>query len=1086
MNAPFLSSTLTRQTLTSVALRIAVVVAVATVISYWHVYSGLQIQALQQLSEYVQQRGTRESHIFMLAEDNLKAFAQDYANRLKALGDADPKARFEQLFERSADGNLRLRKALFERHQVTGFIGKYVDLDADLRRRLVVGFDMVAQYGPAWQNRFENLYVTTAENAILMYWPGKPWALNVKAWEVHGKLVLTAPEGATVLVVDDQHQHRNDTAWSKLYFDYVVNDWLLSVTEPVQVSDRHAISVGHDILLRELIERTINNRLDGTYNVIFRADGRLIAHPLFMDAIRARNGELSLQDAGDPHLLRMFDLIGQKTSDEVIIDNSADNEFLAVTRLQGPDWYFLTVFPKAIIMARALTTARLILVLGLVALLLELAILLSVFRKQVAKPLAHLLQATNRIAAGDFTIRLDARRRDEIGRLTRSFNIMSQEIDARETALNERSATLSRLNAQLEQELEERNRAEQDRLRWLQLLQDAIESLPNGFALFDADKRLVISNTAFAALYGVDTEQLTNATAAEILPCARPLIHTLDGQPPGSLETTIERYFSCHEPIEVELNDGRWLLVHCHPTTEGGVVFLRTDITTVKRMEQALRDSEQRFRTIVETHPVPSAIFSVPDYQLLYASPNLAELFGLPPEQLLAEPIEHFYLDQADREYLKQTLASSGVLDSYELRVRKPDGATLELSISAKPINYQGRRAILASLLDLTERKKAEAELARHREALYQSEKLSALGSLLAGVAHELNNPLSVVVGRSLMLEEQLNESALAKSVAKLRSSAERCARIVKVFLAMARRQEPSRMAVQIENVIEGALEMVGYGLRSAGIEVTLDIEPELPELDADPDQLTQVFTNLFINAQQALAMVPEPRHLAIAAWLEQDMLCIRVADNGPGIPKHVLPRIFEPFFTTKPVGEGTGVGLSVCHNIMHSHGGEITVERPKGGGTAFMLKLPGAAFAATDDSAETQSPADSAGRHILIVDDEPDVADMLGDILTAAGHRIETADSGRTALKYLHEHDFDLIVSDLRMPDLDGPGLYEELQKTQPTLCARMVFVTGDTLGEAAKRFLTQAERPVIEKPFVPDDVRAVVNRELEQAKAS
>lgn len=167
MSTPTQSPTLTRQILVRVAIRIAIVIVIATVIGYFHVSSSLQRQALAQLKEYIQQRGVRESSIFVLAEDNLRAFARDYTRRLNELGDTDCKTRFGELFITRADGTTRLREELFDTHKVTGVIGKQVHVDADLRRRLVLGFDMLSAYGPAWRNRFVNLYITTPENAIL-------------------------------------------------------------------------------------------------------------------------------------------------------------------------------------------------------------------------------------------------------------------------------------------------------------------------------------------------------------------------------------------------------------------------------------------------------------------------------------------------------------------------------------------------------------------------------------------------------------------------------------------------------------------------------------------------------------------------------------------------------------------------------------------------------------------------------------------------------------------------------------------------------------------------------------------------------
>jgi CheY-like chemotaxis protein len=274
--------------------------------------------------------------------------------------------------------------------------------------------------------------------------------------------------------------------------------------------------------------------------------------------------------------------------------------------------------------------------------------------------------------------------------------------------------------------------------------------------------------------------------------------------------------------------------------------------------------------------------------------------------------------------------------------------------------------------------------------------------------------------------------------------------------------------------------------LRAAGVAVSVEVEPRLPALVADPDQLTQVFTNLFVNAQHALEGVPEPRRLTVTARLDAGAGVVRIGvrDNGPGIPEAIRSRIFEPFFTTKAVGEGTGIGLSVSHSIIQAHGGTIAVDGTGGSGTLFEVTLPIVASRATEESETAVAALTVDGARILVVDDEPEVAQMLADILSDGGNGVETAASGRIALKRLRERDFDLILSDLRMPDLDGPGLYAALESLEPRLRKRVIFVTGDTLSEGAKRFLSESCRPVIEKPFVPDEVRRVVTQALASAE--
>jgi two-component system NtrC family sensor kinase len=385
---------------------------------------------------------------------------------------------------------------------------------------------------------------------------------------------------------------------------------------------------------------------------------------------------------------------------------------------------------------------------------------------------------------------------------------------------------------------------------------------------------------------------------------------------------------------------------------------------------------------------------------------------------------------------------------------------------------------------DISERKRAEAEIMRQREALHQSEKLNALGSLLAGVAHELNNPLSVVVGRAIMMEEQDSCPEVAANAKKIRLATERCARIVKTFLAIARQQPPARSAVQINAVIQSAVDLLAYGLRTADIETRLDLAPNLPDLSADADQLTQVLSNLILNARHTLLEAPNPRRLEITSRLdlEGDTVRVEVTDNGPGVPAAVRSRIFEPYYTSKPVGEGTGIGLSFSYGVIESHDGKLTLETPRRGGARFVITLPIVSTEAPAPRKADRQTSLTTPHRILIVDDEREIGEMLGDILSGEGHHIDIAASGNEALQRLAQSDYDLILSDLMMPDLDGQGLYARLRNSHPRLVNRIVFITGDTLGSAASQFLAETGRPVIEKPFIPAEVIRLLNRELKQ----
>ena len=396
---------------------------------------------------------------------------------------------------------------------------------------------------------------------------------------------------------------------------------------------------------------------------------------------------------------------------------------------------------------------------------------------------------------------------------------------------------------------------------------------------------------------------------------------------------------------------------------------------------------------------------------------------------------------------------------------------------SSQPQSSQQEERRLCVLHDVTESR-------RLQEQLLQSEKLAALGELTSGVAHELNNPLATVVGYAelLALDTQLPESAKRK-LATVHQEATRASHIVSNLLSYARRSSPEKSFVNLNDVIGAALEMRRYQLQNDNVRISTDLSENAPPVWGDELQLQQVLLNIVNNAAQAITNWRGSGEIRI--WTRSATLSggaatrVIIEDNGPGIAPEHLRRVFDPFFTTKPTGEGTGLGMSIALRIISNHEGLIWCESRLGHGARFIIELPGAAGseAVEDlDDAPVMGAEREQSAHILVIDDEEPVVMLMTEILQLDGHRVTPAFNGAEAIALLNAGDYDLILSDVRMPAVGGPTFFEILQTTRPDLLPKVVFVTGDTMSASTQEFLQRAARPVLSKPFDPERLRTMV----------
>ncbi|MDO8474718.1 MAG: GAF domain-containing protein [Candidatus Rokubacteria bacterium] len=374
-------------------------------------------------------------------------------------------------------------------------------------------------------------------------------------------------------------------------------------------------------------------------------------------------------------------------------------------------------------------------------------------------------------------------------------------------------------------------------------------------------------------------------------------------------------------------------------------------------------------------------------------------------------------------------------------------------------------------------------QLQETQAQLVQAGKLSAVGQLVSGVAHELNNPLSVVIGYGQLLKGKPLPADVRGPLEMMVAQGERMAKIVQGLLLFSRQRKPERAPVDLPAVIEQTMTLRATRLRLSGIRFELDHAPGVPPAEGDVHQLQQVFLNLLLNAEHAIMTGGAGDTIRVRARERTESgrswVVVEFEDNGSGIAPEVMPRIFEPFFTTKKVGEGTGLGLSVSYGIVQQHGGRLTVESVPGR-TVFTVELPSAAQA--EPARQTVSPLQAGvygfGRRALVVDDEPGMVDLVMALLKDTGWQVEVASTGRSALERVRAARFDVVLTDIRMPDGSGEDFYRAVVREQPALAKRFVFMTGDTANPSAWQFLEAEQVPVLEKPFTADSLFRVLEQ--------
>jgi|GEM_PF-1914274 PAS domain S-box-containing protein len=599
------------------------------------------------------------------------------------------------------------------------------------------------------------------------------------------------------------------------------------------------------------------------------------------------------------------------------------------------------------------------------------------------------------------------------------------------------------------------------------------EFAPDGIAIADADGRMISANRTFHDMLGFDyeTREIEGLTYREIT-------HPDDFQKNAELfesmvAGTIDHYVMEKRYLRKDAGIV-WvrLSVSRLPDVEDGfrAAAMVEDITERRRAEEARERSEAHMHALVVA--IPDMMFRIRwDGMFLDFMPGENASPLVPPTVFIGKNI-YDVMPSEVAEDLMRLIAKA--LESGESQRHE-----YQLTVDGQTRDYESRIVVtaedevLAVVRDITESRQNDKKLR-------ETSRLASVGELAAGVAHEINNPLTGVIGFSELIMNMKGIPDEARTdLERIHSEAQRAAKIVQNLLSFARRHEPEMKMVNLQRVVQNVLELKAHEFRVNNVEVTHEWSADFPKIMADEHQLAQVILNIVTNGEQAMSDTHDGGYIRIRGTANEEMVTIEIEDDGPGIPSNNLKNIFDPFFTTKEVGRGTGLGLSICYGLINQHGGVLSVDSTEGEGTTFTIKLPigqpEPVEALEDLWVEKVQPE---RKHVLVVDDEDHIRDIVGRILEIEGHSVESAASAEEALtKVQNGAQFDHIFLDMRMPGMDGREFHKHLAQSYNGLASKVIFITGDTMSPDTHNFIAETGNLYINKPFASDEIVRVVN---------
>jgi PAS domain S-box-containing protein len=501
------------------------------------------------------------------------------------------------------------------------------------------------------------------------------------------------------------------------------------------------------------------------------------------------------------------------------------------------------------------------------------------------------------------------------------------------------------------------------------------------------------------------------------------------------------------------------------------------DITERGQMERRLREEQEFVRRLVACFPDIIVVLDTHG-RYTFVSPRVQEFLGYTPDEYLGASLqERPHSDDRESllEFFRKLTSGEISFGAVEYRTAHKNGGWRTVRANASPLtNAEGHIiGVVASARDVTESKRLEQQL-------MQSEKLAAIGQMVSGVAHELNNPLTAILGVSDLLLERTGEDSSRRQLQLIHKQARKAAELVQGLLMFSRPSRHQSQHVSAKELIARALELQKADLEARRIDVEVRTAPDLPQIEADPQHLTQVFVNLLSNAGQAIASVSDHGHVAIQVNNLDGQQEILIDDDGPGIRAEIRSKIFDPFFTTHRTSGGSGLGLTICLVIVKEHGGAIEAQTSPAGGARFRILLPSWKAAAAVAAPGPTIPFRLKGQSILVVDDEAGIRELIQEGLTAQGAIVEGSGSGEEAWNQLRSRTFDMILCDANLGDETGDGLFQKIANSQDSPAPRFILMTGELLQAGEIASWEQRGARVLEKPFQISELVALLERLL------